>query len=117
MKSIKSKKKIFITTFVLIFLCLFAINLYLYLFGTDYKLSFSQLFQTLADAPRIDTNFISLQFESGITADWHAFNFVRDFINGLWSIVGVVLYVCVQIANSFVFLFELIKSLFVGVLG
>lgn len=113
----KSSKKLLISVFLTIFFILLVINIYLLLSDTSLKLTFTDLFTTLAESRRIDTGFISLAFQSGITENWGAFNFARNFINGLWSILGVVLYVCTNILNGFLFLFELIKKLFVGVLG
>lgn len=103
--------------FIAIFLALLIINTYLYLFNENYSLSFGEFFQKIADMPKIDTSIIKLNFQSAITANWGAFNFLRDFINGLWQIVGVLLYICTQIANACIFLFQLIKTLFIGVLG
>jgi len=114
---IKKNKTMIMSIFIALFMILLFINVYLYLYNPAYKLTFSELFQKLADAPKIDNTNISLYFSDGIVADWGVFNFLKEFINGLWQIVGVILYVCIQIANSMVFVFELIKSLFIGVLG
>lgn len=101
----------------LILLVLIALNVYLFMFNEDMSISFTDLFNRLEQMDAIDTTFIKLNFDTGITADWGAFNFAKDFINGLWQIIGVALYVCVLIVNAMVYVFEIIKILFVGVLG
>lgn len=117
MRGITIKEVLTTSILGLILLVLITANIYLFLYDENFSISFSDLFQKIQDMPRIDTSFIQLNFESGINADWGVFNFAKDFLNGIWQIVGLALFVCVQIINCCVYLFQLVRILFVGVLG
>lgn len=117
MRGITIKEVLTTSILGLILLVLITANVYLFIFDENFSISFTDMFQKIESMPRIDTSFIEFEFQNGITADWGVFNFAKDFLNGLWQIIGLALFVCVQIINCAVYVFELVKILFVGVLG
>lgn len=121
--SIHSKnlgKTLFLSFLGIVCIILLFINIYISFYDIDIELkqvSFADLFTELSQIEAIDTDVIKLAFTDGITEDWGVFEFFKNFLNGLWSIIGVIAYVCTSIVNACMFLFQVLRVLFVGVLG
>lgn len=103
--------------YVLLIMLFVAIFLYLNDIDISTSLSFIPLFEKITSLDSIDASSVQLFFNTGITGDWGVFAFLQDFLNSVWQIIGFVAYVAVSIVNVMYYVFQVLKVLFVGVLG
>lgn len=76
----KSSSSTSVNPFAFILLALLFVNIPRFIAGDFVPFSFTSLFESLNTVPVIDLSWISNTFQE-ITADWGAFNFLRDFFN------------------------------------
>ena len=110
-------KSLVMRVFLLILLILLIANLFMQVMGNDLTLSFEDMFREIEELPSLNPYEIQMQFPQGITDDWGAFNFFRNFLNNLWSIIEIPLLTSELIINIVLYIFEIIHVLSVGVLG
>lgn len=76
------------------------------------QLTFSSFLQFLSNLNSVEVTFNIDTFR--ITADWFAFNFLRDFFNIFANIIGILVWFFVNVYNVFQYFFQFVRFLIVG---
>lgn len=100
--------------FYFFFIC-FLVSYVWQVSGKDNILSFTTLLETFASCPTVPTDWIYSFTSRSVTADWGAFNFLRDFVNSFCiPFCGIFLQFWVSISQIFVYVVWIGGLLFGG---
>lgn len=80
--------------------------------GNNQVFNFQSFLEQLQSMPQISTSFKSF-FERTIVTDWGWFNFFRDFINSLMSIISILAWLFGALLDVVRFIVSFLKMLFV----
>lgn len=99
--------------FKIVFFVLFIFMVFNVISSNDRVITFTSLLEGLANSPAVSSDWVTSFAESTISADWGAFNFLRDFLNSLIPIISFFLFIVNGLVQVVFYFTYIVRTFFV----